>query len=132
MPEEKDITYKNLYFKLNSEFDYLEVLIDDINFSNQKSYIASVSILLEYALAVYPRYLILNKLNSKFRIIPELYSFTNKNIINPLKSSGIRKIICLASEEEYQNHYKQIEILEPFIKGFTSKNDIIRWISEDL
>ena len=131
MPEEKDITYKNLSFKINPEFDYLEVLIDDINFSNQKSYIASVSILLEYALAVYPRYLILNKLNSKFKIVPELYSFTNKNIINPLKSSGIRKIICLASEEEYQSHYKQIEILEPFIKGFTSKVDIVRWISED-
>ncbi len=80
MPEEKDISYKNLYFKISSKFDYLEVLIDDINFSDQKTYIASVSVILEYALAAYPRYIIINKLNSKFRIIPELYSFTQKNI----------------------------------------------------
>ena len=131
MPEEKDITYKNLCFKINSEFDYLEVLIDDINFSDQKNYIASVSILLECALAIYPRYIILNKLSSHFKIIPELYSFTIKNIIDPLKYNGVRKIICLASEEEYQNHYRKIEILEPFIKGLTSKAEAIKWISEN-
>jgi len=131
MPEEKDITYKNLCFKINPEFDYLEVLIDDINFSDQKSYIASVSILLEYALTARPRYIILNKLNSDFKIIPELYSFTSKNIIDPLKSHGVKKIICMATEEEYENHYKQIEIVEPFIKGLTSKAEAIKWMSEN-
>lgn len=131
MPQEKDITYKNLHFKLNSEFDYLEVLIDDANFSDQQSYITSVSILLEYALTVRPQYIILNKLNSVFKIIPELYSFTGKNIINPLKSNGVRKILCLITDEEYQERYKQIEILDPFIKGLTSKADLIKWIAEN-
>lgn len=131
MPEEKDIIYKNLCFKLNSELNYLEVLIDDDNFSDQKSYVASVSILLEYVLAVYPRYLILNKLNSKFKIIPELYSFTSKNIIDPLKAIDVKKILCLATEEECQNHYKQIEITEPFVKGITSKAEAIKWMSEN-
>lgn len=131
MFQEKDITYKNLQFKRNSEFDYLEVLIDDVNFSNQQSYISSVSILLEYALTVQPRYIILNKLNSKFKIIPELYPFTFKNIIEPLKSNGVRKILCLASEEECQKHYKGIEILEPFIKALASRADSIKWLSEN-
>lgn len=131
MPEEKDITYKNLSFKINPEFDCLEVLIDDINFSDQKSYVASVSILLEYALTARPQYIILNKLNSNFKIIPELYSFTSKNIIDPLKLHGVKKIICMATEEEYQNHYKQIEIVEPFIKGLTSKAEAIKWMSEN-
>lgn len=131
MPEELDITYKNLCFKINSEYNYLEVVIDDINFSDQESYIASVSVMLEYALSVSPNFIILNKLNSQFKISPVLYSFTTKNIIDPLKSSGVRKIICLASEEEYQNHYKDIEIMEPFIKGMTSKAEAIKWIGEN-
>ena len=129
MPEEKDISYKNLYFKISSKFDYLEVLIDDINFSDQKTYIASVSVLLEYALAIYPRYVIINKLNSKFRIVPELYSFTQKNIIAPLKSNGVRKIIVLT--DEGGERYKDIEKEEPFIKAFASKAEVIKWISEN-
>ncbi len=131
MPEEKDIIYKNLCFKINSEFNYLEVIIDDINFSDQESYIASVSVMLEYALSVRPYFIILNKLNSQFKISPVLYSFTTKNIIDPLKSSGVRKIICMASEEEYQNHYKDIEMMEPFIKGVTSKVEAIKWIGKN-
>ena len=129
MPEEKDIFYKNLCFKISSKFDYLEVLIDDINFSDQKTYIASVSVLLEYALAIYPRYVIINKLNSKFRIVPELYSFTQKNIIAPLKSNGVRKIIVLTNEGGQR--YKDIEKEEPFIKAFASKAEVIKWISEN-
>jgi hypothetical protein len=131
MPQEKDITYKSLSFKINSEFNYLEVLIDEINFSDQESYIHSVSILLEFALATNPHYLILNKLNSKFKIKPELYSFTGKNILNPLKSNGVKKIICIATEEELQNHYKKIEIEEPFIKALPSKAEVIKWIIEN-
>lgn len=129
MPEQKDITYKNLCFKINPEFDYLEILVDDVNFSDQKSYIASVSILLEFALSVHPRYIFLNKLESEFKIIPELYQFTSKNIIEPLKTDGVRKIICLASENECQTHYAKIERIEPFIKGFSSREKAILWIS---
>ena len=129
MPEEKDISYKNLYFKISSKFDYLEVLIDDINFSDQKTYIASVSVFLEYALAIYPRYVIINKLNSKFRIVPELYSFTQKNIIAPLKSNGVRKIIVLT--DEGGQRYKDIEKEESFIKAFRSKAEVTKWISEN-
>ena len=129
MPEEKDISFKNLYFKISSKFDYLEVLIDDINFSDQKTYIASVSVILEYALVAYPRYVIINRLNSKFRIIPELYSFTQKNIIAPLKSNGVRKIIVLTNEGVQR--YEDIEKTEPFIKAFQSKAEVIKWISEN-
>jgi hypothetical protein len=129
MPEQKDITYKNLCFKINPEFDYLEILVDDVNFSDQKSYIASVSILLEFALSVHPRYIFLNKLESEFKIIPELYQFTSKNIIEPLKTDGVRRIICLASENECQTHYSKIERIEPFIKGFSSREEAILWIS---
>jgi hypothetical protein len=131
MLQEKDISYKNLDFKINSELNCLEVLIDDINFSDQKSYIYSVSILLEFALTVNPRYLILNKLNSKFKIKPELYPFTSNNIINPLKSNGVKKIICMATEEELQTHYKKIELEEPFIKALPSKAEVINWITEN-
>ena len=131
MPVEKDITYNNLSFKINSEFEYLEVMIDDINFSDQKSYIHSVSNLLEFALATNPRYVILNKLNSKFKVKPELYSFTINNILNPLKSNGVKKIIIISNEPELKNHYTNIEIMEPFIKAFPSKTEAIKWIAEN-
>jgi len=131
MTEVKDITYKNLHFKINSEFDYLEVIIDDINFSNQETYITSVSALLEYALSIHPKYIILNKLDSKFEIKPGLYSFTRKNIIAPLKFDGLKKIICLVTKVEYEQRYKAIEIMEPFIKGITTKTEAINWIIEN-
>ena len=131
MPEEKDIFYKNLCCKLNSEFESLEVLIDDTNFSNQETYIASVSAMLEYALTRHPKYIILNKLDSKFEVKPELYSFTRKNIIAPLKSDGLKKIICLVKNEEYERRYKDIEILEPFIKALPSRAEALKWISEN-
>ena len=131
MPQELVITYKNLCFKINSELNYLEVIIDDVNFSDQESYISSASVLLEYALSLRPYFIIINKLYSKFKIKPVLYSFTAKNIIDPLRSNGVRKILCLASEEEYRTHYKDIEIMESFIKGFTSKAEAIKWIGEN-
>jgi len=131
MPEEKDITYKNLSLKINSEFNYLEVLIDDINFSNQETFITSVSAMLEYALSIHPKYIILNKLDSKFEIKPELYSFTRKNIITPLKFDGLKKIICLVTKVDYEQRYKAIENVEPFIKGLMTKTDAIKWIAEN-
>jgi len=54
MPQEIDIFYKNLHLKLNTELESLEILIDDQNFSNQETYITSVSILLECALTIHP------------------------------------------------------------------------------
>ena len=131
MPEEKDIIYKNLFFKINSEHNCLEVLIDDINFSNQETYITSVSAMLEYALSLHPKYIILNKLDSRFEIKPELYSFTRRSIIAPLKSDGLRKIICLVTKEEYERRYRYIEIQEPFIKAITSNAEAIKWIVEN-
>ncbi len=128
MPQEINVFYKNLHFKVNTEFEILVLLIDDENFSNQKTYISSVSILLEYALSTHPQYIILDKLNSKFQIVPGLYSFTRKNIISPLKSDGVRKIICLIKDED-QERYKELQIMEPFIKGFTSKAEAMRWIT---
>jgi len=129
MPQEIDIFYKNLHLKLNTELESLEILIDDQNFSNQETYITSVSILLECALTIHPQYIIVNKLNSKFEIILGLYSFTQKNIIAPLKSDGIRKMIFLIKEEDLER-YKKLEIMEPFIKGLMSKEDAIKWITE--
>jgi len=131
MSETETIAYKNLCLRLNFQFDYLEILIDDINFSNQETYIASVSAMLEYALTRHPKYIILNKLDSKFEVKPELYSFTRKNIIDPLKSDGLKKIICLVKEEEYERRYKAIEIVEPLIKALPSKAEAIKWIVEN-
>jgi hypothetical protein len=87
--------------------------------------------MLEYALSIHPKYLILNKLDSKFEIKPELYSFTRKNIITPLKFDGLKKIICLVTQKEYKKRYKAIEIMEPFIKGITNKAEAINWITEN-
>jgi hypothetical protein len=131
MVETENITYKNLCLILNFEFNYLEILIDDINFSNQETYIASVSAMLEYALTRHPKYIILNKLDSKFKIKPELYSFTRKNIIAPLKSDGLKKIICLVKKEEYEPRYKEIELIEPIIKALPSKAEALKWIVEN-
>lgn len=131
MPEEIDIIYKNLYFKINEEYNYLELLIDDKNFTDQVSYIASVSVMLEYALTLHPTYIVLNKLDSEFEIIPELFPFTQRNIITPLKYDGVKKIICLVSEDVYQRRYVEIEKIEPFIKGVPSRAEAIDWMAKN-
>jgi hypothetical protein len=131
MPEEIDIIYKNLYFKINEEYNYLELLIDNKNFTDQVSYIASVSVMLEYALTLHPTYIVLDKLDSEFEIIPELFPFTQRNIITPLKYDGVKNIICLVSEDVYQRRYIEIEKIEPFIKGVTSRAEAIDWMAKN-
>jgi hypothetical protein len=131
MPEEIDIIYKNLYFKINEEYNYLELSIDDKNFTDQVSYIASVSVMLEYALTLHPTYIVLNKLDSEFEIIPELFPFTQRNIITPLKYDGVKNIICLVREDVYQRRYVEIERIEPFIKGVTSRAEAIDWMAKN-
>lgn len=131
MSEETEVLYKNLKIKLHTTPNYLEVLIDDTNFSDQKNYITSVSILLEFALTIHPQYIILNKLHSTFKIARELYAFTERSIIDPLKNDGVKKIICLAMADEVVNHYQQVELIEPFIKGFSSKEEALIWMTEN-
>lgn len=131
MPEEKDITYKNLYFKFHSGYQYLEILIDDQNFSDMKTYVTSISVLLEYALTVRPRYILVNKLETDFEVGKELYQFTKKNIFAPLIGEGVQKFICLVKAAAYHELYKDIERNEPFVKGFTSKQEAIQWIVEN-
>jgi hypothetical protein len=131
MLEETEVLYKNLKIKLHTTPNYLEVLIDDTNFSDQKNYITSVSILLELALTIHPQYIILNKLHSTFKIARELYAFTERSIIDPLKNDGVKKIICLAMADEVINHYRQVELIEPFIKGFSSKEEALIWMTEN-
>lgn len=131
MSEETEVSFKNLIFKYNADQKYLEVLIDDKNFPDQKTYITSVSILLEFALTIHPQYIILNKLHSTFKIARELYAFTERSIIDPLKNDGVKKIICLAMADEVVNHYRQVELIEPFIKGFSSKEEALIWMTEN-
>jgi len=116
MSGESEIVYKNLTLRINEELNYLEVIIDNLNFSNQENYISSVSRMLEFALQLHPRYIILNREDNKFIIASRLFPFTTKSIINPLKHDSIKKIICIGSEEEFELRYREIEKTEPFIK----------------
>lgn len=128
---EIEISYKDLIFKLNKEINYLEVVIDEYNFSPQKNYISSVSLILEYALTVHPRYLILNREKYPFKVASQLFSFTSNNIISPLKLDSIKKILCIGTEEEYKNRYVEIEKIEPFIKWVDSKASALEWIKNE-
>lgn len=131
MTEELEIFYKNLRFKVDEQLSYLEAIIDDINFSNQESYISSASLILEFVLIIHPQYLILNREKHKFTITSRLFPFTTKNIIAPLKLDGVRKVICIGSDDEYQNRYSEIEKIEPFVKWANSKQSAIDWIKSN-
>lgn len=130
MSTESEIIYKGLTFRISKELNYLEVLIDEVNFNNQEKYISSVSSMLEYALFLHPNYIILNRECFGFIIPDRLFPFTSKNIIEPLKSDGVLRIICTGKEEEYYSRYKEIEILEPFIKWVKSKKEAEEWIEQ--
>lgn len=131
MPGDSEIIYKDLTFRINEKLNYLEVVIDAINFSNQENYISSVSRMLEFALELHPRYIILNREYNKFVITSRLFPFTTKNIINPLKHDNVKKIICIGSEEEFKLRYCEIEKMEPFIKWASSKQAAIEWIKQN-
>lgn len=132
MSSDSEIEYKNLTFNYNEQFSYLELVIDEINFSNQENYISSVSQLLEFALTIHPRFIILNRENHKFTIASKLFTFTANNIIHPLKLDSIKNIICIGSKEEYEARYKEIEKIEPFIKWAESKQAAVEWIKNNM
>lgn len=131
MSEEIEIFYKNLIFKQDEQVNYLELEIDEVNFSSQESYISSVSIMLEYALSVHPKYIILNREKHPFLISDKLFAFTINNIISPLKLDSVKNIVCIGSEEEYHKRYFEIEKMEPFIKWVDSKYSALQWIKQN-
>jgi hypothetical protein len=131
MPEEKDITYKNLFFKFHPTHRYLEILIDDKNFSDVKGYITSISIVLEFVLTIRPKFVIANKLETDFRLGEELFPFTRNQIFAPMKAEGVNKFICVMRPDHYDDRFRNIEANIPFVQGFTSKADALQWIAEN-
>ena len=131
MSEESEIVYKNLIFKINKELNYVEVVIDEVNFSIQESYIPAVSFMLEFALTIHPKYIIFNREKHKFTIASKLFPFTSNNIISPLKLDGVKKIITIGTVDEYQRRYREIEKIEPFIKWAETKQSAIEWIKKN-
>jgi hypothetical protein len=84
--------------------------------------------MLEYALTIHPRYIILNRENYRFVVCNNLFPFTINNIIRPLKYDCVKRIICTGTEEEYRERYQEIEKKEPFIKWVGSKSLAVEWI----
>lgn len=132
MSADSEIEYRNLIFRYNEQLSYLELIIDEINFSNQEKYISSVSQLLEFALTIHPRFIILNRENHKFTIASKLFTFTANNIINPLKLDSVKRIICVGTKKEYEDRYKEIEKIEPLIKWAESKQAAVEWIKNNM
>lgn len=131
MSDDSVFVFKGLTLNVNHGLNYLEVVVDEKNFSNQEKYISSVSQLLEFALMIHPRFIILNRETHNFTIASKLFHFTANNILNPLKLDSVKKVICIGTDEEYQTRYKEIEELEPFIKWVNSKQAAIEWIKNN-
>lgn len=128
---EKNITYKNLNLKIHPKYHWIELLMDDQNFWDEKGFVTSISVILEFALFSRPDYIIVNRINFNGKVSPILFQFIKKHILHPLAAEGIRKLICLVDEQVFLDYYKDIETTEPFLKGFISREDAIRWITED-
>lgn len=126
------IEYKKLKFQTNAMLDYLELLIDEENFYDESSYIESISIMLEFALYRKPKFLIINKLTSHFKLSKELFGFTMKTIYSPLKAAGVTKVIMLVDNQAYEGIYKNIEKIEPFMIAFKSIEEIENWITKKI
>ena len=127
---EEIIIYKGLEFQINKQLNYLELFVDDKNFIDSESYIIPISIMVEYAVYIRPEYLIINKLNSDFKLAKELFGFTINRIFQQLKDIGIKRVLMIVNEDSYNNHYHNIEKIEPYMQGFKSKEDSEQWILE--
>jgi len=123
-----EIIYKGLKFRRDSTLNYLELIMEDKDFSDFSSYIYSTSLLVEYALHTMPDYIILNKLDANFTPFKELYGFTRQYIITPLKNENIKKVLVLTNEKPYNDKFVAEDDEEPYLLGFECLEDAKNWI----
>jgi hypothetical protein len=122
------IKYKDLKFRRNLQFNYLELIMDNENFSDKPNYVKSISNTVEYAISVHPDYLVMNKLETNFRLTEDLFEFTMKTLFSQLKESGIKRIVMLVDETLYNMHYTDIEKVDSYMVAFKTIEDMEGWI----
>lgn len=119
--------YKGLKFSINKNLNYLELSVDKQGFNKIGNCILSISIMVEYAIYIRPDYVVINnKLNANFKIPNKIIEFI-KQILQQLRSNGIKKIILLVNEDDYIENIK----IESFIMVFKNIMNFEHWLIEN-
>lgn len=127
----KELRYKNLELIYDEDLRSAEFLIVDADLVTLDSYVNFISLVAEYAVLKNPDYIIFNKLNSDYELAKSTIAFTKDIIFAQLKSYGIRKILMVVKEDQFETMYKQIESKNSFMKGFLTLEDAYDWIKAE-
>jgi len=125
------ITYKTIKLIRDDEIKTIEFIADDKNLKEIEHYINSMTLIAEYTESERPDFIILNKLNSEFALTKDLFNYTREIIFHQLKSFGVKKLLLVVKEIYYEKIYREIESIEPFMKGFKTAEDAYIWINEN-
>ena len=125
------IKYKGLRYRQNKSLRYLEVIIDNDTLSNNENYVFAISNVAEFTIYIRPMYLVINLLNSSFRINKDLIGFTKNNILRPLHEYNVQKVIFLVDDSVYNENYFEIKEKDPLYTMFKNVDDMNKWITEN-
>lgn len=127
------IKFKSIDILVNNTFETIEIIFDNesLNQTEMEAYIHYMTILVEYSELFKPKYIILDKLNSNFKLTPVLFNFTKQIIFKQLRICRIKKLILVVNKELYEHYYKSINKKESFMIGFDNKEDVYEWIAKN-
>lgn len=126
----KHIIYKDLNLMINEDLNTVELIIDDQKVNEDETYINFIILLVEYAEHNKHQFVLLNKLNSDFKLRKELFDFTKMNIFKRIENAGVKNFIMIVKETVYDKIYKNISNEIPFMKSFKSREDAYKWIED--
>jgi hypothetical protein len=125
------IKYKSLELIKDEELKSIEFIANDQILESFQDYINSMTLIEEYADIERPDYILLNKLNTEFALTKDLFNYTKEVLFHQLGSWGVKKILIIVKEVYYEKIYKDIENLEPLMKGFKTQQEAYDWIMQN-
>lgn len=126
-----EVIYKTLRVITDTDIRSAEFIINDYNLESPDAYIKFISLVSEYIEAHFPEYVIFNKKDSDFELDKLTIPFTRDIIFKQLRFFGVRKVLMVVSENQFEKTYKDIEARIPLMKGFLNLEEAYQWIRKD-
>ena len=123
------ISFRGLKLLVNEDINSVEYIADS-SLVSDTDYLGVFSLLSEFCMLFHPKFLIINKISSSFKIPSDLVGFSRDIFFEQLKAYGVQKLIMVVDIDSYNKIYKFIEGIDPFIIGFYSSIDACNWIKK--
>lgn len=123
------LRYKNLEIIRVEKLNLIELTLQD-SYYNADTYIDFITMVLEYIEKKRPHYVLFNKLNVERELSRATLNFTKNIIFTQMKAQGVKKILMVVNESQFEESYRNIDKKIEFMKGFDSLENAYSWVEE--